>query len=166
MRRLRNDPVRLEGWKKKKREYADKHRKLHPFKKLASRLLAEKGWNVNPIELWKLAKRQQLICPISGRRLTSQNISVDHIIALTVGGKNELSNIQLTTKEVNVAKHILATNDFIKLCEDITNYQKVKRSETGKSSRRCLERRCRAFASLEWFISNSSPTDQPTLRTS
>ena len=128
MRRLRSDPVRLEGWRKKKREYADKHRQRHPFKKLSKRLLAEKGWKLNPLELWKLAKRQRLICPISGRRLTGQNVSVDHIVALTVGGKNELSNIQLTTKEVNVAKHILSTDDFIKLCDDIINYQRGKRS--------------------------------------
>ena len=124
MGRVRSDPERLEKWHKKKCEYSKKHRGRHPFKKLASRLFAEKGWKVDPFELWKLAKRQRLVCPISGRKLTGANASVDHIVALTKGGKNELANIQLTTKEVNIAKHILDTATFIQLCQDIVSYQK------------------------------------------
>jgi 5-methylcytosine-specific restriction endonuclease McrA len=75
--------------------------------------------NVRPFDLWKIAKRQKMKCPISGRMLTTENVSIDHILPLIRGGKNELSNLQLTTKEANQAKHTLTQEELIQLCKDI-----------------------------------------------
>jgi 5-methylcytosine-specific restriction endonuclease McrA len=75
--------------------------------------------NISPLDLWKMAKHQKLICPISGRRLTNDSISPDHVIPRSQGGKTELHNIQLVRKEVNLAKHTLSTEEFVKLCKDV-----------------------------------------------
>lgn len=82
--------------------------------------------NISPWDLWKIAKHQKLICPISGIKLTNENISVDHILAYSKGGKNTPDNIQLVHKTINFMKTNHLINDFLKLIETIYLYQKSK----------------------------------------
>lgn len=82
-------------------------------------------------DLWHLAHRQKLICPISGRKLTNDNISLDHKIALSQNGTNLINNIQLLDYEVNIMKNSHSQNDFLKLIELIYLHQnKIKQKNT------------------------------------
>jgi hypothetical protein len=118
--RIKNDPKRFAKCKEEKRLFAKKFRLQHPFIKICNRLLYEKKMkSITPFDLWKLAKKQKLLCPISKEKLTTENMSIDHKIPLKRGGKNDLSNLQLTTKQVNVAKHTLTDLEFIEFCKKI-----------------------------------------------
>ncbi len=78
---------------------------------------------IAPADLWRIAKKQRLICPFTGQKLTIDNMSVDHIIPKSKGGLNIPSNIRLTLKSVNVARSNMTDNEFLSLCKDVVmNY--------------------------------------------
>lgn len=116
--------------KKKRNAYkADKHKRFytkHFFKniiKLLSRNLRKRGIehkvNVNIHELWSIAKKQKLICPLSGIRLTRENISIDHILPLSKGGKTDATNLQFVEKHVNIMKNNKTASELVEYCKKI-----------------------------------------------
>ena len=88
--------------------------------------LRRKECNVTPWDLWKLAKKQKMLCPLTGRRLATDNISVDHIIPLVKGGTHALSNLRLVRKEANLARHTLSDEEFYSLCLDVVKQMEQK----------------------------------------
>ena len=81
---------------------------------------------VTGFDLFKIAKKQKLICAISGRKLTKENISPDHIHPKCKGGQSVPENIQLVTRQANILKHSMNLLEVISLCQDIINYNKNK----------------------------------------
>jgi 5-methylcytosine-specific restriction endonuclease McrA len=77
-----------------------------------------------PFDLWKLAKKQKLICPISGLKLTRRTVSVDHIIPKSKGGRNTLDNIRLTHVWANRMRLTATDEELFKMCKTILDYQK------------------------------------------
>lgn len=67
--------------------------------------------------------RQLGRCAISGRKLTTDNAQVDHILPSSRGGGHEVSNLQWVHTDVNYAKRNLLDSEFIKLCREVTKYQ-------------------------------------------
>ena len=89
----------------------------HKFRHLANVTnthAKQKGFldKITYLDLYRIAKKQKLICPISGEKLTNNNISIDHIIPYANGGKNISSNIQLVTKIVNQMKFDFTLEEF------------------------------------------------------
>ena len=80
---------------------------------------------LTPIMLWRVARKQKLICPLSGRKLTLDNISLDHVIPLSKGGSNAVENIRLVDRAANLAKHNLMDSDFVRLCHEIASCNPV-----------------------------------------
>lgn len=116
------NPDRYDHYLDEKRKSAVKHRLKHPFKRMCNRLLYEKKMEgVKPFDLWVIVKRQKMLCPFSKEKLTTENISVDHITPLAKGGKNDLTNIQFTTKHVNIAKFTMTHKEFIEFCHKIAS---------------------------------------------
>lgn len=72
-------------------------------------------------ELWKLAKKQKLICSLTGRKLTIKNISVDHILPLSKGGTNALNNLRFVDRHANLARLTFSDNELFELAKDIVN---------------------------------------------
>lgn len=65
------------------------------------------------------------VCTLTGKPIdlmNSKSYQLDHIIARSKGGSNDLDNCQLLSKEVNMAKQDLSVEDFIQLCRDVVNY--------------------------------------------
>lgn len=94
----------------------------HTFLRLAKNVKRKDNkTQLTAFDIWKLAKRQKLICPLTGRRLTSDNISVDHIKHKKEGGKSIIENSRLVVKEANLARHIMSDADFLIMCQDVVN---------------------------------------------
>jgi hypothetical protein len=109
-----------ESYKAKRRAKQKRHMAKHTFKRLVKSIKKrDKSSNVTAFDLWKIAKLQRLVCPISGRKLTNENISPDHILALTNGGKSTPENIRLLTIETNIARNCMSDIELIRLCHDI-----------------------------------------------
>jgi 5-methylcytosine-specific restriction endonuclease McrA len=72
------------------------------------------------------------VCSLTGRPIDLMKPStyqLDHIIPKSKGGENTLDNCQIVCKEANLAKHNLMTEEFIKLCEEIVNYNKISKNK-------------------------------------
>jgi len=115
-------------YKKKRAEIEKKYRDTHPFvrliklyKKISVRKEKEID-TIKPLDLWHLAHKQKLICPLTGMRLTSKNISLDHKIPLSKGGTNSKENLQLVTKWANIAKNDLTDAEFIAACKVVAQF--------------------------------------------
>ena len=61
----------------------------------------------------------RLRCALTGRVLTPETVSLDHIVPLSKGGVSTTDNIQFVTHEANQAKSTLSQEEFIKLCRDV-----------------------------------------------
>lgn len=96
------------------KRYAEKH----PFRVLCKKLKHE----VTPWELWKLVKRQRLLCALTGEKLTRKNISLDHIIPKKLGGTNSIDNLRFTTLDVNRAKFVQLDPQFIDMCRKVVEW--------------------------------------------
>jgi len=81
-----------------------------------------KNGEISAFDIWKIAKKQKLRCALSGEKLTSENASLDHILPKSKGGLNTVSNIRLTTKNINMARKNLSDEEFIELCKKVSNY--------------------------------------------
>lgn len=108
-----------------------KHYWRHTFRRLRKGILknarsknkfAFESHDVTAMSLWGLAKRQKCICPLSGRKITNENISVDHIVPLSKGGTHDITNLRLTVKETNYARLNMSDDEFISLCKDVVKY--------------------------------------------
>lgn len=114
-----------EAYKARKRKQGKRKYWTRVFWRMAKALRKHDDSSlITPFELWKIAKQQKLICPISGHRLTNQNMSPDHIIHRVNGGKTIPSNIRIVTIAVNTARNSMSDNELIKLCQDIVNHNK------------------------------------------
>jgi len=83
------------------------------------RSLRDLPFAIRAVDLALLAKRQKMLCALTGRRLTNENISPDHIIPISKGGTHDIGNIRLVDRDANIARASLSDEDFLKLCKDV-----------------------------------------------
>lgn len=69
--------------------------------------------------LLDLLKKQDFRCALSGRKLTPQNVILDHIDSFASSNDHSIRNIQLVVNEANRAKGSMKNGDFIQLCRDV-----------------------------------------------
>ena len=103
-------------------EKRKKWRKTHPFVKMSKSMKSQYKVEITPLQFWRLVKSQKCLCAISGLKLTSDNISIDHIIPRSKGGTHDISNLQLVTKIVNNMRSNYDIQDFVELCTQIVKY--------------------------------------------
>lgn len=58
-------------------------------------------------------------CALTGRRLTVENLTLDHINPFAFSDDHTLDNVHLVTAEVNRAKGTMRLSEFIRLCNDV-----------------------------------------------
>jgi len=73
-------------------------------------------------QLAALYHRQRGRCALSGRRLTRENMQIDHVVPLAGGGWRGLENVRWVCKEANTAKWTLSDAEFIALCRDVVGF--------------------------------------------
>ena len=82
----------LEGKRKRSRKYSNK--------------LYSKGYyNVVALRKWVKKQSDHIFCSICGDVFKPGDIQVDHIISLSKGGTNELTNLQIVCSICNRKKH-------------------------------------------------------------
>lgn len=72
--------------------------------------------------IMELIERQQFCCALSGRQLTPETASLDHIVPLSRGGTHDLNNLWIVDHKVNAAKGTLTVEEFVSLCRDVAAY--------------------------------------------
>ena len=62
---------------------------------------------------------QDYKCALTGRLLTPEVASADHIVPVSVGGWHDVRNIQIIHADVNAAKGTMLLEDFVSLCREV-----------------------------------------------
>jgi 5-methylcytosine-specific restriction endonuclease McrA len=81
---------------------------------------------ISKTEIMELIEAQGYKCALTGRALTPETASLDHKTPLARGGKNEVANLQVIDKFVNLAKSTMTQDEFIQLCRDVVNHTDSK----------------------------------------
>ena len=82
-------------------------------------------------QLLELVERQQYRCALSGRVLAPETASLDHIVPLNRGGQHDIDNLWILEHTVNRAKGTQLVSEFVAMCEDIVNTQRVLGKESS-----------------------------------
>jgi 5-methylcytosine-specific restriction endonuclease McrA len=73
-------------------------------------------------DLMQILERQRFRCALSGRELTPDSASIDHITPLAKGGPHELGNIWVVENTINKAKNTMTPEEFVAMCRDVVNF--------------------------------------------
>ncbi|HMN41161.1 MAG TPA: hypothetical protein PKE29_09975 [Phycisphaerales bacterium] len=84
-------------------------------------------------QVMSMVERQQFRCAISGRELTPETASLDHITPLARGGKHELGNVWAVDHQINTAKGTLTVEEFVTMCCDVARHQHALRGSLTAS---------------------------------
>ncbi len=74
----------------------------------------------------EMIERQGRRCALSGKELTPETASLDHVVPLSRGGAHDLTNLWVVDHKVNTAKGTLTVDEFVALCGDVAAYQRMK----------------------------------------
>lgn len=108
----------------KRKKISKQSRQKRKFKRLvemSNRFFSRDQW-LTAFDLFCIAKKQRLLCALTGEKLTNETISVDHIIPKSKGGSNKPSNIRLVHKDVNLARRALTDEEFLTLCKKVVSH--------------------------------------------
>lgn len=83
--------------------------------------------------LYELVQRQKFRCALSGRELTPETASVDHISPLSVSQDHSPENIQILDIRVNSAKGTMSQEEFIQMCKEVTEWACSQNSKTSQN---------------------------------
>jgi 5-methylcytosine-specific restriction endonuclease McrA len=148
LEQLKTNPVEYNKWRLKVNEYHKRYNKTYiqqdyvklmiskgdrkRYKKQIFRNMSKQAnrsvkrlktpLQVRPFDLWRLAKKQKCKCALTGQSLTKDNVSLDHIQPVSLGGNNNFDNLRLVTKRVNVARQNMTDLEFLQLCRDVVGY--------------------------------------------
>jgi hypothetical protein len=92
------------------------------------------GGAVTSTNVLRLLEWQQHRCALTGRPLTPETASLDHIVPVSCGGEHVLENTQVLHKDVNRAKTTMSNDEFIELCTEVVDHVSV--TTDGERARR------------------------------
>jgi len=73
-------------------------------------------------QLLRKLQQQQHKCALTGRVLTPENASLDHVVPVSRGGSHDVENVQLVIKMANDMKGTLTMEEFISICTDVAKH--------------------------------------------
>ena len=74
---------------------------------------------VSPEEVRQLLQRQNYRCALTGRHLTPDCASLDHVVPISRGGEHRIENAQVLHRDVNRAKGTLTNEEFLAICREV-----------------------------------------------
>lgn len=72
-------------------------------------------------------------CELCGRKILLEDMTIDHVIPLAMGGKDDVENLSCTCYPCNLFKGNILPSDFMKRITDIFLYQ-MERQHKGRFS--------------------------------
>ena len=87
--------------------------------------------SITATQVLDLVQSQDYVCAISGRTLTPETASIDHIVPLGRGGEHAIENVWVVDHQVNLAKGTMTVEEFVSMREEVVAYQNTHRG--GKS---------------------------------
>ena len=75
-------------------------------------------------EVLDLLEAQRYRCNLTGRELTPDTASLDHVVPVSRGGRHVIANAQALHEDVNRAKHTLTNDEFVTLCHEVVKHTK------------------------------------------
>lgn len=78
--------------------------------------------SVTTSNVLQLLEWQGYRCALTGRPLTPQTASLDHVIPVRNGGEHTIENVQVLHKEVNRAKSTMTHHQFIQMCREVVDH--------------------------------------------
>ncbi len=70
----------------------------------------------------RLIEWQHHRCALTGRALTPETASLDHIVPVRNGGEHRIENTQVLHRNVNRAKTTMTTDEFVQLCQEVVEH--------------------------------------------
>ena len=120
-----NYPVKMVGWNRRldclRRAWTDAGKQI----KGGIVFMVEneiKNERLRMQDLRDMLDKQGYKCALTGRQLTHDNCSIDHVLPLCKGGSHTKENAQLVVAEANHAKGNLTDAEFLRLCRDVVAY--------------------------------------------
>lgn len=77
---------------------------------------------INIANVLRLLEWQDYRCALTGRMLTPETASLDHIVPVRDGGQHIIDNVQVLHKDVNRAKSTLNHEQFVQLCREVVEH--------------------------------------------
>lgn len=72
--------------------------------------------------LYQLLIRQDKRCAISGVELTTETVSIDHIVPLSKGGEHVMQNVHLVHRVINRMKGTMGHEELLDWCRKIAQW--------------------------------------------
>lgn len=133
---MKNDPyyisnqakviAKATSWANRNKDRVRANKRKHARRRAFWKLCMGTNWRfddkLNPFDLWKIAHSQRLICALTGVKLTRDNISIDHIVPRSKGGKNVPSNVRLTTRDVNWFRRTMTDEELLEMCRRVVEH--------------------------------------------
>ncbi len=86
---------------------------------------------------YELLERQDYKCALTGRELTPENTTAEHIVPLRANGEHSFENIYLVDEQVSKIKRYLTEEEVIDLAADIIERRgRVRGYSLKRSGRR------------------------------
>lgn len=73
--------------------------------------------------IMQLVEQQGYRCALSGRTLTPETASLDHVVPLARGGEHGIENLWVVDQQINSAKGTMTVEEFQSMCRDVASYQ-------------------------------------------
>ena len=100
----------------------ERRQPLHPETQ-SSAVTPEKPMGpVSTENVLRLLDYQECRCALTGRPLTPDLASLDHITPIRVGGEHAIENTQVLHRDVNRAKGSLTNDEFLHLCSEVVTH--------------------------------------------
>lgn len=77
------------------------------------------GVGVTLQEVLRLLEVQEFKCALTGRELTPETATLDHVIPIQNGGEHKITNAQILHKDVNRAKNTMTNEEFVAMCREV-----------------------------------------------
>jgi 5-methylcytosine-specific restriction endonuclease McrA len=93
--------------------------------------LVKSSGPVSTDNVLRLLEYQQHRCALTGRALTPETASLDHVIPIRCGGQHVIENTQVLHSDVNRAKGSLTNVAFIRLCREVVAHARKRSASVG-----------------------------------
>lgn len=81
--------------------------------------------NVTQQQLRLQLRQQDYTCALTGRPLTPETATIDHLQPLNRGGQHTIENLRFVHVDANRAKGTLTLDEFVALCAEVVTHHRV-----------------------------------------